>query len=435
MFKQIRIYHYVLLLLLLILGLMVASFMLIKEHSNYGFERIYIEMKDTKFSAYADGNTFKGSNVKTIDNEFEKGFDCVIKHLEQYPYCVLTIDIRDIKMNGMDFSEFTEMTVVGSFETPDNDFLRVGFRHFDAGYSLMNSSNSMKFNQMELKSEEVKRNFVIEFDRLTVPSWWVAGMKKDNVDDLVELNHISYIEFSTGTLPSEGEYKLRLEYFVFEKEVMNISKVYEYLLIFWAVFLMLIMSVIVFVLILRLKAKGNNEKILIEINNALSVKSVELELISQTDALTGAFNRFGLQKKLINTVKNKQYPSIVTLVDIDHFKSINDTFGHQKGDYVLEKICEIIKSHLRNDESLSRYGGEEFLILMPNLSVSQVKDRIEEIRVGIQISDMNINREVTASFGVAQLNKNGNIKKIINEADKALYIAKSSGRNCISYGD
>ena len=291
----------------------------------------------------------------------------------------------------------------------------------------------MKFNQMEIKSQNITDNFIVEFSRLTVPSWWVAGLKKEDVNDTIELNNIRIIEVSTGTLPAQGEYKLRIEYFVLEKEIISLGKVYEYLLISWAALLMLLMFFVVLYLVFRLNQKNRNEKILLEINSALSVEKIELEAISQTDALTGALNRFGLQKQLVNTVRERQYPSIIIIIDIDHFKSINDEFGHQQGDYVLEHLCSVIKGFLRNDESLSRYGGEEFLILMPNVSADHISKRLEEIRIGIQEADMKINREVTASFGVAQINKTDNIKQVIGEADKALYIAKTSGRNCIKF--
>jgi len=435
MFSSFKFYHAILAIISIIFVLLFISLTIIKKQSEYGYERIIIDMKDTEFNAYSSGNRYKGSTTKTIDAPNEKGFDCTIRHVEQYPFCVLTIEISSTSNKGMDFSSFKEMTVYGTFTTPNSDFLRIGFRHFDPNYSQSNITNTMKFNQLELKSDNLAQSFNVNFDVLTVPAWWVAALKSKDVNDTIELTNVALIELSTGTLPSEGEYKLRVDRFELEKEIISLNQVYEYLMMFWATLLVLLMIIIMAVLAFRLNQKSKNEKILLQINHALENKSNELELISQTDALTGTFNRIGLQKRLIEIIKQKQFPTAITLIDIDHFKSINDEFGHQQGDHVLKELCNIIKSHLIEGESLSRFGGEEFLILMPGLSIDQVKERINDIRLDIESTDMKINRCVTASFGVAQINKNNNVKQIIAQSDEALYQAKNEGRNCIRYNE
>ncbi|NRB80410.1 MAG: diguanylate cyclase [Saccharospirillaceae bacterium] len=266
--------------------------------------------------------------MQTINTPNQKGFNRKITHINQYPFCVLTINITDNHLVGLDFTDFSEMKVVGTFESPDKEFLRIGFRHYDPTYSKLGSGDSMKLNQIEVKSESIVDSFTVDLTRLTVPAWWVAGHKKEDVNDIVELTNITIIEISTGTSPSIGDYKLRIKHFVLEKEIISLSKVYEYLLISWAWFLMLLMCCVVCILMFRLKEKNRNEKILIEINAALSLEKIELEANSQTDALTGALNRFGLQKQLVHIVKEQQFPCVIIIVDIDHFKGINDEFGH-----------------------------------------------------------------------------------------------------------
>ena len=194
--------------------------------------------------------------------------------------------------------------------------------------------------------------------------------------------------------------------------------------------LMFVSTSMVFLLI-NLKKTKRSEQNLMAINDVLSVKSAELELISQHDELTGLLNRTGLKSKMIECLDKKQYPLTVVMIDVDFFKKINDTFGHQKGDTVLSNLGGLLKEFVQDEESVSRFGGEEFIVLMPEKSIEDVMDRLDRLRLQIQDTDMDIDQDVTASFGLASSQEYAGIKNLIDCADSALYQAKQEGRNCI----
>ncbi|MGH1430701.1 MAG: diguanylate cyclase [Neptuniibacter sp.] len=172
-------------------------------------------------------------------------------------------------------------------------------------------------------------------------------------------------------------------------------------------------------------------------------KVAEEKLIKQaeTDPLTGILNRRAFAaraNKEIERAKRYNRPISAILLDLDHFKQVNDKFGHQCGDKVLVELAEIISPCLRTIDCLSRHGGEEFLILLPETDELEASQIAERLRKRIEDHDIHYETEifrVTSSFGVASWDKEEHeIHPTIHRADQALYMAKHKGRNqVISY--
>jgi len=157
-----------------------------------------------------------------------------------------------------------------------------------------------------------------------------------------------------------------------------------------------------------------------------------LERLTGTDPLTGLSNRRALKKNLIMCIENhKRYGTkfSVLILDIDNFKNINDTFGHQKGDNILVTISNILKNTSRTTDCCARWGGEEFIILLPNSDVNGAIIKAENLRSTIENTISNP-AKVTCSFGVSDAYKEDDtIDNIIMRADQALYQAKYMGKN------
>ena len=135
-------------------------------------------------------------------------------------------------------------------------------------------------------------------------------------------------------------------------------------------------------------------------------------------------------------------PIGVIMFDIDHFKSFNDTYGHTCGDYVLTAVAKVIKNSIRSQDMASRYGGEEFTVMLPNTLKEDVLQVAERIRSSIESMEFNYEGQkvkVTISGGVSVFDKEENpvtnAKEFVIQADKALYVSKTSGRNRITYAD
>ena len=151
-----------------------------------------------------------------------------------------------------------------------------------------------------------------------------------------------------------------------------------------------------------------------------------------TDNLTGLFNRQYFNEALSKEVnKASRHNTLFSLIifDIDKFKDINDTFGHLAGDNVLKEIAVVVGDSLRKYDVLARWGGEEFVILVPETGIQSAVDLAERTRKNVAGFDFTIERKVTCSFGVTEYRMGEDPVELVNRADEALYQAKETGRN------
>jgi two-component system, cell cycle response regulator len=156
--------------------------------------------------------------------------------------------------------------------------------------------------------------------------------------------------------------------------------------------------------------------------------------LAVTDTLTGLHNRVRLNDMLsllVERAKRYEQPFCAIMIDLDHFKNINDTYGHQKGDDVLRVVSKIIKESIRASDFAVRYGGEEFVIIAPSTILKDAKTVAEKLRKVIQKTVIIEGLTVTASFGIAEFRMDDTAESILIRADELLYSAKKSGRNCI----
>ncbi len=152
----------------------------------------------------------------------------------------------------------------------------------------------------------------------------------------------------------------------------------------------------------------------------------KLKKLSYYDPLTKVYNRNKLNELEVECSASNHCASVL-VIDIDFFKKINDTFGHDKGDYILQFIAGRIKNSVREDDKVIRYGGEEFVVIMPHCSLKKALVIAERIRKDIEDSDNGL-QKITVSIGVAE-HSGDDINVSIKKADEALYSAKQSGRN------
>jgi diguanylate cyclase len=166
----------------------------------------------------------------------------------------------------------------------------------------------------------------------------------------------------------------------------------------------------------------------------MEMNAVLVEL-SFTDKLTGLKNRRYLQEKLeeqIAEYHRGRVPFSLCILDIDHFKKVNDTYGHQMGDYVLEKLASILKSQSRKEDIVARYGGEEFILLLPNIDTLESRSIAENLRQFIASPTWEIDR-ITVSIGIATFAATDTDVTLLEKADQALYASKEQGRNRVTH--
>lgn len=181
----------------------------------------------------------------------------------------------------------------------------------------------------------------------------------------------------------------------------------------------------------------NLEALVDERTEELEQRNRELKHLARTDALTGVFNRGRFEEEFEVMLKRAQRfgrPLTLCLLDLDHFKWINDTHGHTVGDKVLQQICRICRPNLREADVFARYGGEEFVLLMDEADLETAVRVVERMRSTLEntpiVLDDGVHLSVTASFGLASLTPEiESRKQLLSRADQALYNAKANGRN------
>jgi diguanylate cyclase (GGDEF)-like protein len=169
-------------------------------------------------------------------------------------------------------------------------------------------------------------------------------------------------------------------------------------------------------------------------NKQLVEAKKKIEEMMKVDPLTGLYNRNELNvtiREYIQSSRRYFYPLSLVICDLDHFKTINDTYGHDMGDIVLVGFADVLKKSCRSTDYTVRYGGEEFLVLLPHTTMDQAVTVADKIRKGLKSCHLVDDKVITASFGVTELVKDINEVQFIKNADIALYRAKNSGRDKI----
>jgi len=152
----------------------------------------------------------------------------------------------------------------------------------------------------------------------------------------------------------------------------------------------------------------------------------------QMDALTGVYKKPYFNIRLEKVIRDKE-EAILVVVDIDNFKVINDTFGHQVGDDVLKEFASLVQNNIRSEDLFARWGGEEFLLLLQHTTLENALKKIESIRTHIEKHTFKHIGNMTSSFGVAYKEESDDIHSLLQRADKALYESKHNGKNRVEF--
>jgi len=165
------------------------------------------------------------------------------------------------------------------------------------------------------------------------------------------------------------------------------------------------------------------------VNNRQQNKLVNL---ATKDPLTGAGNRRALLAKLTEVIASfdrSKSPSSLVLLDIDHFKAVNDKYGHATGDQILQRIAQILELRIRLNDTLYRIGGEEFVVVVDGQGIERASRLADQLRTLIEANELLPEQTVTVSLGVAELQSGESHESWVQRADEALYRAKRAGRN------
>ncbi|MBU2891993.1 GGDEF domain-containing protein [Colwellia sp. D2M02] len=367
-----------------------------------------------EINAISDIGTATGKSKSSYVIENEKIIlSCeIIASDYLWPFCELAIQFYDFSSKGapfgIDLSSFDTVSIYAKYINLAPHGVRFQLRNFNPVYSNLKDDGTLKFNGTEYFLYGKNSRIDIPLTSLQVAPWWVFEQKLPMKYAAPELDNIMVLELATGNGIKPGKYQIELDKIVFTGKYFTNENVYIALMSIW-------INASLFLLLYHSHQK--REKL-----NKLHTQQLR-DKVNQ-DPLTGALNRTGVNSLLLDDIQTLS----VAFIDLDFFKKINDTLGHAAGDDILCEFTDLLSQNSRDTDFVARWGGEEFLLLCPNTTLSQMAACTEVIRRMITEHQWPHNIELTASFGLAERG-NESLSDFIARADKALYNAKVQGRN------
>lgn len=348
-----------------------------------------------------------------------------------------SLDLSDEK--GLNLSVYDHLNLRVKY-SGNAKKIRIFMRNYNPAYSTPADPNSSKFNAVSVDTDDLKAELKIGLNELTVSDWWLAQYIVPRRLSHPEITNVTVIGVDFLSSMEPGINDLTIETIEFVGPWISAEHWYLAVLCCW------MLGVFFFATrrLIKLNQQTHHD---IEVINALNrdrqnliSESDKLKHLSTIDPLTEAYNRFGIDQ-IIHTLNtgNEERNSTrsgfaLMVLDIDFFKRVNDNRGHDAGDRVLQAIAKIIRMNIREQDFIGRWGGEEFVVILPGTRKELAMDRAEKIRLAIFgwkfEPDQPLN--ISVSIGVGEALPNEDFATTFKRTDMALYQAKNLGRNrCI----
>ena len=409
--------------------LLLTAVLLTWQH--FGMEKV-VELTNGRFPIGIEddrSSSAGGASVGVIERE---GRDLVVRcrlvHKYGWPYCKLTISFLKGAV-GMDLSKFDFMTIDGHYAGPGNPGFGLALAEVEKGLTQLDKWETFKINQVDQLDLPDNGKLLIPLKWFGVAQWWKDLVKPPMEHAAVNIDNVARVELLIRGDVKEAEHVFTLHHLQLHGKLISMNTLLMGLVSAWV--LCAVGWIVVFTLSLRTQLKDSETAIALlkTVNKALELEARDLAGQAHFDPLTGVLNRQGLRAALMSTSSLLADPMAVIFIDIDHFKSINDTHGHDVGDDVLRKFANVIAAGIRSSDRLVRWGGEEFLIVCPMTNVYQGRILAENLRHALHQQTWPVGLCVTASFGVAQHHQCNEVGVVIKHADEELYRAKKGGRD------
>lgn len=383
---------------------------------------------------YADGDWGGLSTASWVDQSMVKWL-CSIRESEQQPVCGMSISFMGAGGKALDFSGYERLEFNVKY-SGKADKLRLYLRNHNPAYSSMDDSESFKFNGILLSTAELKsKTTVIDLNELTVADWWIEQHNIPREHSQVEYTNIIAFGFDIPPPNIFGEHLVSLSKAELVGEWISAEMLYLVIIIAWMTAIIIEAAVRLLALFRRSSLDTSKIRHLTDYANALQEQTDLYKELSTHDALTGVFNRNGIAKVIDDLfTKNSSNTDVaVLLLDIDHFKRVNDKRGHDMGDVILKEFAKIISENIRPKDAFARWGGEEFIIVSPGTSLTAAAKFAEKLRVNIAAKKYGVEEisGISASFGVTVARIDDTFEDAFKRADVALYRAKELKRNCV----
>jgi len=325
---------------------------------------------------------------------------------------------------GIDLSRYQTLNLAVRY-TGKAQYLRVSIRNFDSRFSKIEDLNSPKFNFVNVPTQDLAQPIAISLREFAVAEWWTTMYNLPREYSRPDLSNATVLNFDLQGDLAGTQHDVQVEKIEFVGDWISTESWYLGILCVWMILGTAYGSSQW--LRMRRKHRAQREKI-----HDLENEKEMYQALATQDALTNVLNRYGIGQ-FIAALGITRVSASVIVIDLDHFKRINDERGHHVGDRVLRTMGEVLRSCTRNTDAVGRWGGEEFVLVCPGTNLANAADLAEKLRHRIMETNF-IPEEplpITASFGVATSKDDQGFEDAFRQADQALYLAKSRGRNCV----
>ena len=360
------------------------------------------------------------------------GMDCDLRAGYEWAFCELRLEFAK-EPHGLDLSRYDSMRLWVTATGPEaQQRVRIYVRNFDPAYSKVGVAESEKVDQLIYEPSAYPQGYEVPLSRFTVSQWWIDEHPMTLDLEAPDFRNATQIAFSTGPKVEPGPHTIRIQRIELTGKLISTATFRLGIIVVWmlSVFGYLVVDSLLKRNQLRLSAASQHS--LQRLNESLRLETRSLAEIARTDPLTGALNRKGLADELMRIVRlgeGQTFPMTLVFIDIDHFKRINDSQGHDAGDQVIRGLAQLVRSAVQRDDLFARWGGEEFLLVFRD--TPGVKGRViaERLRERIAAATWPGDLSVTCSFGVAEWHRGEDLNDGIKRADEAMYRAKQEGRD------
>ncbi len=368
------------------------------------------------------------SEVALTQSNEQTTLTCNLVHTGYtHPFCGITFPVKPAFRN-INASQFSSIEIVAEVQATEQDTVLI---------YLLNQENNVqpkmgeRANMRPVNIQPGVQSYLIPINSFFVPSWWVLLYPEDELEGGTSISNVSAVRITSGDNTASREMTITVHEIKLHGKYITRETLYLTIIIVWvALTLFFSISNIMDTRRQIRKEKRRSSELLYN-NEMLAQEKDRLHILSKTDPLTGALNRAGLEEAMLRFQNELHYRGktrcALILLDIDHFKQINDKYGHDVGDRVLKEIVQLLHNVVRKTDLIIRLGGEEFLLLCQYTSYREGIYLAEKCRQEI-LSKKLASIPVTCSFGVADCEPSA-ISQTLPQADKALYSAKRNGRN------
>jgi len=333
------------------------------------------------------------------------------------------------RINTPFFSENGQYLGVLEFGVKPEYFIKRLKNRFDVQARLLVKKRAFKHFKYEEDYPVVGHYSILYSD----PIFNEVEIHKSEKSQLIHKDNKTYLVVSGLHLDSYDGHTLA-EFQVLE----DITHFYQkHMRSFWLHWVLNVAGLLVFLILVYFILKRYSDRLMRSMNtiSVLQQKNEAMKYSSEIDELTQAYNRRFFNQKLRQLLhyQDKRHPVSILFYDIDFFKQINDTHGHLVGDDILKSLSQFMRSHLRSEDILVRWGGEEFAIVLKEAHLKEAVEKAEELRQAVAEKTWPNDVKMTISISVTELHENDNLKSLQARLDDLLYQAKESGRNRVEF--